>query len=99
MLIRMATSDEWLFEVAKSGITCNAVCPGYVDTPLARQGIDGLMQRFGMSEEEAIAKMVAGNPVGRMIELEEVTSAVLYLASEQASMINGHALSISGGEI
>ncbi|WP_082850911.1 SDR family oxidoreductase [Sulfitobacter sp. HI0023] len=42
--------------------------------------------------------VVAGNPVGRLISVEEVTSAALYLASPGASMVNGHALSVSGGE-
>lgn len=86
-------------EVARYEITCNAVCPGYVDTPLARTGVAGLMDRFGMSEDEAISRMVAGNPIGRMITCEEVASSVFYLASADASMVNGHTLNLTGGEI
>lgn len=85
-------------EVAKKGITCNAVCPGFVDTPMAVKAADGLMQRFGIAREEAEAMLYAGNPVGRMITPEEVAAAVLYLASEGAAMVNGHALAVSGGE-
>ena len=86
-------------EVAKAGITCNAVCPGYVATAMADGAVQGLMKRFSVSEEEALARVVAGNPVGRIIAPEEVAAAVLYLASPQAAMVNGHALSMSGGEI
>lgn len=86
-------------EVAKSGITCNAVCPGYVDTEMADGAIQGLMKRFGLSHEEALARVVGGNPVGRIISPQEVAAAVLYLAAPEAAMVNGHALSISGGEI
>ena len=86
-------------EVAKDGITCNAVCPGYVDTPLARTGVSGLVERFGITEAEAIARMVAGNPIGRMITCEEVAASVMYLASAEAAMVNGHTLNLTGGEI
>jgi len=86
-------------EVAKRGITCNAVCPGYVDTPLADRAIAGLQTRLGIGADEARARVVAGNPPGRLITVEEVTAAVLFLASDGASMVNGHALSVSGGEV
>ncbi|MCC0030327.1 MAG: SDR family oxidoreductase [Brucellaceae bacterium] len=85
-------------EVAKAGITCNAVCPGYVATAMADGAVQGLMKRFSIGEG-ALARVVAGNPVGRIIAPDEVAAAVLYLASPQAAMVNGHALSMSGGEI
>lgn len=86
-------------EVAKKGITCNAVCPGFVDTPMAERAVEGLMKRFGVGQQEAEVMLYAGNPVGRMITAEEVASAVLYLASPGAAMVNGHALAVSGGEL
>lgn len=86
-------------EVAKSGITCNAVCPGFVDTPLADKAVQGLMARFGIDRDEAIARVAGGNPVGGLITPGEVAAAVAYLASDAARMVNGHALSLSGGEI
>lgn len=86
-------------EVAGSGITCNAICPGYVDTPLADAAISNVMNAKGVNRDEAISFLVADNPVGRMIEADEVASAALYLASPGAAMVNGHALTLSGGEI
>lgn len=85
-------------EVARKGITCNAVCPGFVDTPLAAQAVASVKGRYGLSEAEALAQVVAGNPMGRLVMPEEVVAAVVFLASKEASMVNGHALSVSGGE-
>lgn len=86
-------------ELAPRGITCNAVCPGFVETDLAETAVRGLMTRFDLDREAAVARVVAGNPVGRMISPHEVAAAVLFLASPEAAMVNGHALSLSGGEI
>jgi len=86
-------------EVAKKGITCNAICPGFVDTPLGQGAVDAVQARFGLSREAAVAQVVADNPMGRMIDVEEVAAAALFLASAGASMVNGHALSVSGGEV
>lgn len=86
-------------EVARKGVTCNAVCPGFVETEMAEQAIRNLMTQFDIGHDEAAARITGPNPMRRMIQPEEVTSAVLYLASPGASSINGHALSISGGEI
>jgi NAD(P)-dependent dehydrogenase (short-subunit alcohol dehydrogenase family) len=86
-------------EVARRGITCNAVCPGYVDTDLTAEAVRGVMARTGRSEAEALALVASGNPLRRLIDPAEVTAAVLFLASPGASMVNGHALSVSGGEI
>lgn len=86
-------------EVAGRGITCNAICPGFVDTPLAARAVASVKERFGLSEAEALAAVVADNPMARMIAPEEVVAAALFLASPEAGMVNGHALSLSGGEI
>ena len=86
-------------EVAKKGITCNAVCPGFVDTDMAATASKGVQARLGITAEEAEAMLVASNPIGRLISVDEVVHAVLYLASPEAAMVNGHALSLSGGEI
>jgi 3-hydroxybutyrate dehydrogenase len=85
-------------EVARDGITVNAVCPHYVDTPMADAAASAVAARFNMSHEDAVAQLVAGNPVGRLITVDEVTAAVRYLASPGAAMVNGHALSLTGGE-
>jgi len=86
-------------EVAEDGITCNAVCPGFVDTPLTERAVASLAERFDVSTEEAVRRIARGNPVGRLITPQEVASAVLYLASPTAAMVNGHALAVSGGEV
>ena len=86
-------------EVAKKGITCNAICPGFVDTPLGQAAVDAVQKRFELSREAAVAQVVSENPIGRMIDVDEVAAAALFLASPGASMVNGHALSVSGGEV
>lgn len=86
-------------DIAKQGATCNAICPGFTDTDLAESAISGLMARFDMDRDAATAKIAAGNPQGRLIAPEEVAQAALYLASPGANGINGHALTLSGGEI
>lgn len=86
-------------EVARKGITCNAICPGFVDTPMADAAVQSVMASRGIDRAAAEKLIVASNPIGRMIAVEEVASAALYLASEGAAMVNGHAMSVSGGEI
>ncbi len=86
-------------DVAKSGITCNAICPGFTDTALADEAISGLMKRFDMNRGEAKTLVASGNPQARLIDPSEVAATALFLASKQAAAINGHALSMSGGEI
>ena len=86
-------------EVAKTGITCNAVCPGFVDTDMASAAIKGVQDKFEVDAAKAEAMIVAGNPMRRLIHVDEVTAAVAFLASPGASSVNGHALSVSGGEI
>ena len=86
-------------EVAQKGITCNAVCPGFVATPMVDRVVNELMARFAITKQEAEARLYADNPVGRMIAPDEVAASVMYLASPGAAMVNGHALAVSGGEV
>ena len=86
-------------EVAKSGITCNAICPGFVETDMAESAVANVMAKFDVPKETAERMIVGGNPMKRMIAVDEVAAAALFLASEGASSVNGHALSVSGGEI
>jgi len=86
-------------EVANSSITCNAICPGFTDTDLAETAISGLMSRFEIDRDKATKMVVSGNPQGRLIDPGEVAATALFLASEGARSINGHALAVSGGEI
>lgn len=86
-------------ELAHSGITANALCPGFVETPILERSIANIVERTGMSPEEAASRLRENNPQGRFIQTDEVASAALWLCSEGARSVNGHALSISGGEI
>jgi NAD(P)-dependent dehydrogenase (short-subunit alcohol dehydrogenase family) len=86
-------------EIAKSGVTVNAVCPGYTQTEMAAGAIETIMAKTGRSEAEARAELARSNPQGRMVTPAEVAAAVAYLASPEAAAVNGVALSVSGGEI
>lgn len=86
-------------EVARDAITCNAVCPGFVNTDMADLAARNVMAKFGIDRDKAIAQITAGNPMRRLIDPEEVAAAVRFLASPAASSVNGHALTVSGGEI
>lgn len=86
-------------ELATSGITVNAVCPGYTDTPLVRDAIAAIRARTARSEAEVLAEMTAGNPQQRLITPDEVADTVGWLASPGAASINGQAIAIAGGEV
>jgi NAD(P)-dependent dehydrogenase (short-subunit alcohol dehydrogenase family) len=85
-------------EVARHGVTVNAVCPAYVDTDIVAEGVRRVVARTGRTEEEAMAVFVKDNPQGRLITVDEVADAVLWLASDGASAVNGQAIAVSGGE-
>jgi NAD(P)-dependent dehydrogenase (short-subunit alcohol dehydrogenase family) len=84
-------------EVGGSGITANAVCPGFVDTPMTVGTIDRITATTSLESGQAKAVLEGMSPLGRLIEPEEVSAAVLFLAGEEAGAINGHALVIDGG--
>ena len=80
------------------GVTFNALCPGYVDTAIVDDNTRRIMERTGMSEPDARDLMVGQNPHRRLIEVEEVAAAALWLCSEAARSVNGQAIQIAGGE-
>ncbi|MGH6873061.1 MAG: SDR family NAD(P)-dependent oxidoreductase [Rhizomicrobium sp.] len=86
-------------ELAKSGITVNAVCPGYTDTDVIGAAVKTISAASGRSQAEALATFTAANPQGRLVKPEEVAAAVLWLASDDAAAVNGIALPIAGGEV
>ncbi len=85
-------------ETAKTGVTVNAVCPGFVETDMFDVSIRRIVEKTGRSAEDARASLTATNPQGRLIQPEEVAAAVLWLCGEAASSITGQAISVSGGE-
>jgi NAD(P)-dependent dehydrogenase (short-subunit alcohol dehydrogenase family) len=86
-------------ETVKSGVTVNAVCPGYTDTDLVGAALTHVTARTGRSQDAALADMLRDKPIGRLITPDEVASAVLYLCSPAASAITGTTLTVAGGEI
>lgn len=86
-------------ELAKKGITVNAVCPGYTETDILRESIANVMAKTGRSEAEARAEFAAGNPQGRIVLPEEVADAVRWLCAPGAAAITGQCVSVSGGEV
>lgn len=85
-------------EVAELGITCNAICPGYVRTPLVEAQIDAQARVHGLSRETVIRDvLLAAQPTKRFIEVEEVAALAVYLCGDQARSITGAALAIDGG--
>jgi NAD(P)-dependent dehydrogenase (short-subunit alcohol dehydrogenase family) len=85
-------------ETAKSGVTVNAVCPGYVETEMLEDSVRSIIAKTGRTEAEARASLVTSNPQGRFIQPHEVAAAVLWLCSDAAASITGQAISVSGGE-
>ena len=77
----------------------NAICPGFIETPLLERSIARIVKTTGMSAEQAAASLKAANPQGRFIGADEVAGAALWLCSDAARSLNGHALSLSGGEL
>lgn len=86
-------------EVAKSGVTVNAVCPGFTDTAIVADAVKTISQTTKRSNEEALATFTSTNPQGRLVRPDEVAAAVLWLTSEEAGAVNGVALPIAGGEV
>ena len=86
-------------ELAKTGITVNAVCPGYTDTEVIASAVKTIAKSSGRTQSEALATFTAANPQGRLVKPEEVAAAVLWLASDEAAAVNGIALPIAGGEV
>ena len=85
-------------ELAKTGVTANAICPGFTDTPLVASALDAVTAKTGRTQEDALRAFVKSNPMGRLVQPEEVAAAALWLASDAAAAVNGQAIAIDGGE-
>lgn len=85
-------------EVARHGITANALCPGYVDTEMTERTIANIMSTTGRSHDDAVKALTRINPQGRLIAPAEVTAAALWLCGPGSDSINGQAIAIDGGE-
>ncbi len=86
-------------ELAASGATVNAVCPGYTDTPLLAKAVETISAHTGRSAEQARSTLAKDNLHGRLITPDEVAQTVLWLCSSAAGSINGQAIAVAGGPL
>ena len=84
-------------ELAKTGITVNAVCPGYVETPMAERVRQTYAGIWDMSEDDVLTRFNAKIPMGRYGTPEEVAAMVNYLASDEAAVVTAQAMNVCGG--
>ncbi|HEY0625824.1 MAG TPA: SDR family oxidoreductase [Allosphingosinicella sp.] len=85
-------------EYAKKNLTVNAVCPGFTETEMVRDAIATIRAKTNRTEEEARTELSAFNPQGRLIQPEEVASAVLWLCLPENGSMTGQAIAVAGGE-
>ena len=86
-------------EYAKSGVTVNAVCPGFVETEMAQRAIDNIQTSTGRDAAAARRALERMNPQNRLIQVDEVAHAVASLLPDGAAGINGQAIAIDGGQV
>lgn len=86
-------------EVAGTGVTANAVCPTFVDTPMTERTVANIAARTMRGEAEARASLERMSPLGRLVDPDEVAAAVAYLASDAAAAVNGQTIVLDGGGI
>jgi NAD(P)-dependent dehydrogenase (short-subunit alcohol dehydrogenase family) len=84
-------------ELARTGVTVNAVCPGYVDTPMTDATIEAIAARSGRSSDEARAALARRQPIGRLIEPDEVAEAVRFCLANAA--VTGQGINVDGGAV
>jgi len=95
----MGLTRSLAMEVGASGVTINAICPGYVDTEMVSRGIDRITTRTGRSAEEALESLKRMSPQNRLVTSDEVAAIALLLASEDGRGINGQGLNVDGGTV
>lgn len=86
-------------EVATTGITVNAICPGYVDTEMVSRGVERITSVTGRSAEEALNSLKKMSPQNRLVTPEEVAALAVLLASDEGRGINGQGINVDGGSV
>lgn len=84
-------------EVARTGVTVNAVCPGFADTPMTDESIDRIVRRTGRSEADARAELESRQPIHRLITVDEITAAVMFCVANAA--VTGQGINVDGGTV
>jgi NAD(P)-dependent dehydrogenase (short-subunit alcohol dehydrogenase family) len=86
-------------ELARTGVTVNAVCPGFVDTEMTVRTVRGIAEKTGRSEAEARRALEDLSPQKRLVTVNEVAHVVAMLCGEDAGSTNGQAIAIDGGQV
>ena len=86
-------------EAARTGVTVNAVCPGFTDTDMASRAVANIVAKTGRGEEETLNELAGINPQGRLVRPEEVADTVAWLCLPSSAAITGQAIAIAGGEV
>jgi NAD(P)-dependent dehydrogenase (short-subunit alcohol dehydrogenase family) len=86
-------------ETAREGITVNAVCPGFTETPMLEDSIRNIMAKTGRDEAAARAELTKINPQNRFIQPSEVAATILWLCAPEAAGVTGQAIAVAGGEV
>jgi 3-hydroxybutyrate dehydrogenase len=86
-------------ETATSGITVNAVCPGWVATDMVERAVETISAKTGMTPEKALEHLANESPQKRIIQPEEIAAAVVWLVSDAAQGVTGQAINVSGGQV
>jgi 3-hydroxybutyrate dehydrogenase len=86
-------------EVAARGVTVNAVCPGYVDTPMTDESVRRIVEKTGVPAADVRRRLEESSPQKRLYTAAEVSALVLFLCGDDAAGINGQALSVDGGTV
>ena len=86
-------------EVAGKGVTVNAVCPGYVDSPMTEETLGRIMERTGKSRDDALAALLSHSGQPRLVTADEVAATVLALAADAAAALNGQTIVLDAGAL
>jgi NAD(P)-dependent dehydrogenase (short-subunit alcohol dehydrogenase family) len=86
-------------EAAKSGITVNAICPGYTDTDLVAAAVDNIVDKTGRSTAEAVDDLASTSPLGRLIDPNEVAETAAWLSLPSSAAITGQSIVVAGGAV